>query len=105
MLRDIGIHQQSVQVFHSLRHNNNDWIREHTDERTADLYNGHALQGTSKKYGAKALKEYQARKIHEAPLPTGVDFSPFLAKAEMTQPRPILHRKPIGRQKVPKAIS
>lgn len=77
-MQRLGIHQKTVQVFHSLRHNNKDWIRQYCTDRTADIYNGHAVKGVSGKYGAKSLKEYQAKDIYEAPLPDGVDFSPFL---------------------------
>jgi integrase len=100
-MQQLGIHQKTVHVFHSLRHNNKDWIREHCGERTADIYNGHAVKGVSGKYGAKSLREYEGRKIHEAPLPDGVDFSPFLPATQAPAPsakQRITSRRKIGRR-------
>lgn len=102
-LRDLGIHKEQVQVFHSLRHNTKAWLRRYVKDRTVDLFCGHALQGVANSYGAKSLEEYEARAVHEVPLPEGVDFSPFLTstppntKPASASKRSVLQRKLVRR--------
>ncbi|MBB4571693.1 tyrosine-type recombinase/integrase [Rhizobium leucaenae] len=74
----LGIHETQRQVFHSLRHSAKDWLRDNVGERLADKQCGHALNGVSANYGAKALKASEVRKIMAMPAPEDVDFSPFM---------------------------
>ncbi|MBR0555001.1 hypothetical protein J5J10_04840 [Ciceribacter sp. L1K23] len=78
-MKDLGIHVTQKQVFHSLRHNAKDWIRDSVGPRLADKQCGHAFQGVSANYGAKLLKPKEVKRIMRIRPPEGLDFSAFLS--------------------------
>ncbi|WP_414473565.1 hypothetical protein [Microvirga sp. M2] len=79
-MKDLGIHSRQSGVFHSLRHNTKAWLRIHVGDRNADLQCGHAPSGVGAKYGFRLLEPEEVQQIMSAPLPRGVDFSPFTSK-------------------------
>lgn len=79
-MRVLGIHETQRQVFHSLRHNAKDWLRDNVGERLSDKQCDHALNGVSANYGAKLLKPTEVCKIMAIPAPEEVDFSTFIEK-------------------------
>ncbi len=77
-MKELEIHSRQTAVFHSLRHNAKAWLRPHVGDRTADFQCGHAPSGVGAKYGFRLLLPREVKQIMQAPLPEGVDFSPYL---------------------------
>jgi len=76
-MKELGIHSRQSGVFHSLRHNTKAWLRIHVGERTADFQCGHAPSGVGARYGFRLLEPEEVQQIMQAPLPRGLDFSPY----------------------------
>ncbi|MFG1395182.1 DUF6538 domain-containing protein [Xanthobacter agilis] len=99
----LGIHAPQSEVFHSLRHNAKAWLRPIVGERTADLQCGHKPGSDGHvggRYGFRLLLPAELAQIEAAPLPDGLDLTPFVgldhaAFADLRPPRPVLKRKPI----------
>lgn len=97
----LGIRKRQKQVFHSLRHNTKAWLRPHVGDRTADFQCGHAPKTTGDKYGFRTLTADEVEAIERAPLPRGVEISPYreapsrpLPKAKQTRPKPRFRNVP-----------
>jgi len=81
MLKDVGIHERQVQVFHSTRHTAKDIMRmARVGERTHDLQTGHALDTVSKRYGLKHLGQQELEVLRSLPLPEGLDLTPYMGE-------------------------
>lgn len=83
-MRTIGIHVKTVKTFHSLRHSAKAWLRQITDERIADLVQGHAMKTVGSKYSGRLTSDEIAQVMAGAP-PKKVDFSPYREKVVLRQ--------------------
>jgi hypothetical protein len=69
---------QAGEVFHSLRGDGIDEMREaEVDGRTRRLQSGHQLGDEHEKYGHRALKFTECRRLATLPLPEGIGWSTF----------------------------
>jgi integrase len=107
VMRDLEIHRPHVQVFHSLRHNAKDWLRDHVKDRTADIQCGHVPESVGGRYGSLTLRPLEIEQLAAIDLPADVDFSPYLnptaaprtirkGRPEPAE-RPVIKRKKAGR--------
>jgi hypothetical protein len=69
---------QAGEVFHSLRGDAIDEMREsEVQSRARRLQSGHELGDEHEKYGFRALKAVDCKRLAEMPLPEGIDWSVF----------------------------
>uniref|UniRef100_A0A9E8CMJ2 Tyr recombinase domain-containing protein n=1 Tax=Bosea sp. NBC_00436 TaxID=2969620 RepID=A0A9E8CMJ2_9HYPH len=75
-----GVHQPIVKVFHSLRHSANDWLKRGVGLPDALVRRqmGHTAEDSAEAYGDDPLLPDEIARIAAAPLPEGLDISPYL---------------------------